>query len=129
MNIVSSLLASNEADVVFGHMVEMAVVVTRLVVEFAKHLPGFQTLSKDDQIALLKARYVGDSLWMSLSCELSQSSLSLVNEMFLRANKFDWVSQEIEAEITTRGDLFWTELGQAENFLITLVLSTNNTWR
>jgi len=62
MNIVSSLLASNEADVVFGHMVEMAVVVTRLVVEFAKHLPGFQTLSKDDQIALLKARYVGDSL-------------------------------------------------------------------
>jgi len=59
---VSSLLASNEADMVFGHMVEMAVVVTRLVVEFAKHLPGFQTLSKDDQIALLKARYVGDSL-------------------------------------------------------------------
>jgi len=55
MNIVSSLEASCEADMVFGHMVEMAILVTRLVVEFAKHLPEFQTISKDDQIALLKA--------------------------------------------------------------------------
>jgi len=55
MNIVSLLLASCEADVVFGHMVEMAILVTRLVVEFAKHLPGFQMITKDDQITLLKA--------------------------------------------------------------------------
>jgi len=65
MNIVSLLLASCEADVVFGHMVEMAILVTRLVVEFAKHLPGFQTLSKDDQITLLKA-----SQTRSLACVL-----------------------------------------------------------
>ena len=57
MNIVSSLQSSCEADAVFGHMVEMAIIVTRLVVEYAKHLPGFQTISKDDQIALLKACY------------------------------------------------------------------------
>jgi len=55
MNIISSLEATSEADAVFGHMVEMAIIVTRLVVEYAKHLPGFQTISKDDQIALLKA--------------------------------------------------------------------------
>jgi len=56
MNIMSSLQSSCEVDAAFGHMVEMAIVVTRLVVEFAKRLPGFQTISKDDQIALLKAR-------------------------------------------------------------------------
>jgi len=53
---MSSLQSSCEVDAAFGHMVEMAIVVTRLVVEFAKRLPGFQTISKDDQIALLKAR-------------------------------------------------------------------------
>jgi len=57
MNIMSSLQSSCEVDAAFGHMVEMAIIVTRLVVEFAKRLPGFQTISKDDQIALLKARY------------------------------------------------------------------------
>ena len=65
MNIVSLLLASCEADVVFGHMVEMAILVTRLVVEFAKHLPGFQMISKDDQIALLKASQTRD-VWTLL---------------------------------------------------------------
>lgn len=54
---MSSLQSSCEVDAAFGHMVEMAIIVTRLVVEFAKRLPGFQTISKDDQIALLKARY------------------------------------------------------------------------
>jgi len=56
MNIVESVLASSECDIVFAHMVEMAILVTRLVVEFAKHLPGFETISKDDQITLLKVR-------------------------------------------------------------------------
>ena len=54
---MASMQASSEADLVFGHMVEMAILVTRLVVEFAKHLPGFQTISKDDQITLLKVIY------------------------------------------------------------------------
>jgi len=54
---VAALQASSEADMIFGHMVEMAILVTRLVVEFAKHLPGFQTISKDDQIALLKVGF------------------------------------------------------------------------
>jgi len=57
LNIVAALQASSEADMIFGHLVEMAILVTRLVVEFAKHLPGFQTISKDDQIALLKVGY------------------------------------------------------------------------
>lgn len=54
---MAALQASNQADIVFGHMVEMAILVTRLVVEFAKHLPGFEMISKDDQIALLKVTH------------------------------------------------------------------------
>lgn len=38
----------------FQHMVNMTVLVTHLVVEFAKKLPGFLELTKDDQIVLLK---------------------------------------------------------------------------
>jgi len=55
---MASVQASGDMmDMVFGHMVEQAILVTRLVVEFAKHLPGFQMISKDDQIALLKVSY------------------------------------------------------------------------
>lgn len=42
------------SDAIFMHMVEMTILVTRCVVEFAKRLPGFQNISKDDQIVLLK---------------------------------------------------------------------------
>lgn len=42
------------ADAIFVHMVEMTILVTRLVVEFAKRLPGFRSICKDDQIILLK---------------------------------------------------------------------------
>lgn len=42
------------SDAIFMHMVEMTILVTRCVVEFAKRLPGFPSISKDDQIVLLK---------------------------------------------------------------------------
>lgn len=63
---MASMQAASEVDIMFGHMVEMAILVTRLVVEYAKHLPGFQTISKDDQIALLKASCTGDLLLLVL---------------------------------------------------------------
>ncbi|ESO11616.1 hypothetical protein HELRODRAFT_108893 [Helobdella robusta] len=43
------------SDAIFVYMVEMAILVTRLIVEFAKNLPGFRGLLKEDQIILLKA--------------------------------------------------------------------------
>jgi ecdysone receptor len=54
LNIAKSFVVSSASDAIFGHMVEMTILVTRLVVEFAKHLPGFQNLNKDDQITMLK---------------------------------------------------------------------------
>lgn len=42
------------SSAVFRHMAEMTILVTHLVVEFAKHLPGFVSLSREDQIVLLK---------------------------------------------------------------------------
>jgi len=54
LNIASTFANSSPSDAVFGHMVEMTILVTRLIVEFAKHLPGFQSLCKEDQIVLLK---------------------------------------------------------------------------
>jgi len=54
LKLSSSQEPADMSDTIFTHMVEMTILVTRLVIEFAKHLPGFQTLDKDDQIILLK---------------------------------------------------------------------------
>ncbi|XP_046371013.1 ecdysone receptor-like isoform X1 [Haliotis rufescens] len=42
-------------DNMMGEMVQMTVLITHLIVEFAKCLPGFTSLDKEDQIVLLKA--------------------------------------------------------------------------
>lgn len=43
-----------EADRLFQHITEMTILTVQLIVEFSKQLPGFQTLSRDDQVNLLK---------------------------------------------------------------------------
>ncbi len=45
----------NESDKLFRHMTEMTILTVQLIVEFSKHLPGFQTICRDDQVSLLKA--------------------------------------------------------------------------
>lgn len=45
---------SSESDHLFRHMTEMTILTVQLIVEFSKHLPGFQTLCRDDQVLLLK---------------------------------------------------------------------------
>lgn len=42
------------SEAVYQHMAEMTILVTQLVVEFAKKLPGFQDLQREDQINVLK---------------------------------------------------------------------------
>lgn len=44
------------SEAVYQHMAEMTILVTQLVVEFAKKLPGFQDLAREDQIIALKVR-------------------------------------------------------------------------
>ncbi|CAG0903226.1 unnamed protein product, partial [Cyprideis torosa] len=39
----------------FKHISEMTILTVRLIVEFSKRLPGFDTLLREDQITLLKA--------------------------------------------------------------------------
>nr|XP_002120859.1 oxysterols receptor LXR-beta isoform X1 [Ciona intestinalis] len=39
----------------FAHFTELAILIVQLVVEFTKQLPGFLTVSREDQILLLKA--------------------------------------------------------------------------
>lgn len=42
------------SDALFKNMAEMTILTTHLIVDFAKHLPGFLSLNRDDQITLLK---------------------------------------------------------------------------
>ncbi|XP_059478396.1 ecdysone receptor-like isoform X3 [Neocloeon triangulifer] len=43
------------SDVKFRHITEITILTVQLIVEFAKRLPGFDKLLREDQIALLKA--------------------------------------------------------------------------
>ena len=43
-----------ESDTLLRHISDMTILVVNLVVEFCKHLPVFRSLSKEDQIVILK---------------------------------------------------------------------------
>lgn len=45
----------DQSDVRFRHITEISILTVQLIVEFAKRLPGFDKLLREDQIALLKA--------------------------------------------------------------------------
>ena len=45
---------SELSDTIYKQMANVTIMVTQLVVEFAKHLPGFLSIDRDDQIVLLK---------------------------------------------------------------------------
>lgn len=45
----------DQCDVRFRHITEITILTVQLIVEFAKRLPGFDKLLREDQIALLKA--------------------------------------------------------------------------
>lgn len=44
----------DQCDVRFRHITEITILTVQLIVEFAKRLPGFDKLLREDQIALLK---------------------------------------------------------------------------
>ncbi|XP_018560850.1 ecdysone receptor isoform X1 [Anoplophora glabripennis] len=45
----------DQCDIRFRHITEITILTVQLIVEFAKRLPGFDKLLREDQIALLKA--------------------------------------------------------------------------
>lgn len=47
----------DQMDIQFRHITEITILTVQLIVEFAKQLPGFDKLLREDQIALLKVRY------------------------------------------------------------------------
>ncbi|XP_074031745.1 ecdysone receptor isoform X2 [Leptinotarsa decemlineata] len=49
------LESEDQCDVRFRHITEITILTVQLIVEFAKRLPGFDKLLREDQIALLKA--------------------------------------------------------------------------
>lgn len=49
---------SEDADMRLKHVTEITILTVQLIVEFSKRLPGFDTLLREDQITLLKVRFV-----------------------------------------------------------------------
>lgn len=48
----------DQCDIRFRHITEITILTVQLIVEFAKRLPGFDKLLREDQIALLKVGHV-----------------------------------------------------------------------
>ena len=66
------------AEHIYKHMAEMTILVTQLVVEFAKNLPGFMSLDKEDQIVLLKVSARCAGLKVALSVFQPVFSLQII---------------------------------------------------
>ena len=49
-----SPLDIGERDSLFRHITEMTILTVNCIVEFCKHLTGFSSLDKEDQIVILK---------------------------------------------------------------------------
>lgn len=47
----------DQREVRFRHITEITILTVQLIVEFAKRLPGFDKLLREDQIALLKVHF------------------------------------------------------------------------
>ena len=45
----------DESESLFRHITEITILTVQLIVQFSRHLPGFQTLNRADQVILLKA--------------------------------------------------------------------------
>jgi len=45
----------DESESLFRHITEITILTVQLIVQFSRHLPGFQTLNRSDQVILLKA--------------------------------------------------------------------------
>lgn len=48
----------DQSDLRFRHITEITILTVQLIVEFAKRLPGFDKLLREDQIALLKVQSI-----------------------------------------------------------------------
>ena len=53
-------------ETIYKQMAEMTILVTQLVVEFAKNMPGFLQCDKEDQITLLKVRFIPHEIMMMM---------------------------------------------------------------
>jgi ecdysone receptor len=51
----SSSSEIDESESLFRHITEITILTVQLIVQFSRHLPGFQTLNRADQVILLKA--------------------------------------------------------------------------
>lgn len=67
----------------FQHITEITILTVQLIVEFSKRVPGFDTLSREDQITLLKVNFFQSCYYNYLiSCIFTVNGFnnSLVNK-------------------------------------------------
>lgn len=60
----------------FAHFTELAIMSVQEIVDFAKQLPGFLELTREDQIALLKTSTI--EVCHDLSCDIVSWNCSLI---------------------------------------------------
>lgn len=56
----------DQREVRFRHITEITILTVQLIVEFAKRLPGFDKLLREDQIALLKVQFCFNEILKSV---------------------------------------------------------------
>jgi len=81
----------------FAHFTELAILIVQLVVEFTKHLPGFLSVSQEDQIILLKACTIEVMLLRAAKqYDKKSKAINFLNGKFYDKNSFYRAGMQIE---------------------------------
>lgn len=81
----------------FAHFTELAILIVQLVVEFTKHLPGFLSVSQEDQIVLLKACTIEVMLLRAAKqYDKKSKAINFLNGKFYDKNSFYRAGMQVE---------------------------------
>lgn len=77
----------HDSEAKFKHITEMTILTVQLTVEFAKRLPGFDTLLREDQITLLKVKV--NLIWLVPNLELHFVTHKIKRRSWIKLNRIN----------------------------------------
>ncbi|KAI4461440.1 knirps-related protein-related [Holotrichia oblita] len=115
----------DQCDVRFRHITEITILTVQLIVEFAKRLPGFDKLLREDQIALLKACSSEVMMFrMARRYDVSTDSILFVNNQPYSRDSYNLagMGETIEDLLHFCRTMYQMKVDNAEYALLTAIV-------
>nr|BAM66821.2 ecdysone receptor isoform A [Periplaneta americana] len=115
----------DQSDLKFRHITEITILTVQLIVEFAKRLPGFDKLLREDQIALLKACSSSEVMMfrMARRYDVNSDSILLANQPYTRDSySLAGLGETIEDMLRFCRQMYAMKVDNAEYALLTAIV-------